>query len=311
MSGPAQPPVPPSAGDAAVSPSTPFGQPTGLPNPRVGRLAQPGMGPEPGTDGRPTQAQTEPGDARHLLISNLTRNVTARLDLGDVLAATLSELRLLLRFGGGSIQLIDDDGWIRLAAADPAATDELFDVRIPLDSTVAGRIVLSERPVYLPDLDADHTLPAAPPKANLSPGGVRSYFGVPLLAEGHAIGVLQIDSPDADAWDDTERMLVVCVAPVVAAAIQNARSQARVTAMQVNNRRIIDRWRTIVELLETDVDASLTVLVEMAEYVPSMRDEVDRLTAGIARLRAVAAVAESRERTTGSVDLRSPQQTRS
>jgi GAF domain-containing protein len=269
------------------------------------------MGPDLGTDGRPTRALTEPGDARHLLISNLTRNVTARLDLGDVLTATLGELRLLLRFGGGSIQLVDDDGWIRLAAADPAAADELFDVRIPLDSTVAGRIVLTERPVYLPDLDADHTLPAAPPKANLSPGGVRSYFGVPLLAEGHAIGVLQIDSPEPEAWDDTERMLVVCVAPVVAAAIQNARSQARVAAMQVNNRRIIDRWRTIVQLLETDVDASLKGLVEMAEYVPSMRDEVDRLTAGIARVRAVAADAESRERTAASVDLRAPQETRS
>jgi GAF domain-containing protein len=246
-------------------------------------------------------AAKRPLDARHELISSLARTVTGRLDLADVLAATLSELRTLISFTGGSIQLVDDEGWIRLAAADPAAADELFDVRIPLDSTVAGRIVLTERPVYLPDIHAVDTLASPPPKANLTPDGVRSYFGVPLLAEGRAIGVLQLDSNQPAAWDDTERMLVVCVAPVVAAAIQNARAQARVIATQSTAHRIIERWRVLTQLLEGDVDVSLRGLVEMAEYVPAMRDEVDRLTAAIACVRAVAANAEP-----SSVDLRQP-----
>src|SRR3954468_15621312 len=142
-----------------------------------------------------------PLDARHELISSLARTVTGRLDLADVLAATLTELRTLIAFTGGSIQLVDDEGWIRLAAADPAAADELFDVRIPLDSTVAGRIVLTERPIYLPDIHAIDALPPPPPKASLSPDGVRSYCGVPLLAEGRAIGVLQLDSNQPAAWD--------------------------------------------------------------------------------------------------------------
>src|SRR3954467_12442849 len=165
----------------------------------------------------------------HELLTTLARNVTARLDLADVLAATFAELRKLVTFTGGSIQLVDDEGWIRFAATDPVAARELFEARIPLDSTVAGRIVLTERPVYLPDILSEG-LNAPPPKANLSPDGVRSYFGVPLLAEGRALGVLQIDSTQTNAWDETDRMLIVCVAPLVAAAIQNARAQARVNA---------------------------------------------------------------------------------
>jgi GAF domain-containing protein len=246
---------------------------------------------------------------RHELISALARNVTARLDLADVLSATLAELRTLLPFGGGSIQLVDDDGWIRLAATDPAGPDDLFDVRIPLESTVAGRIVLTERPVYLPDIHAEEVLTTPPPRKNLSPNGVRSYFGVPLLAEGRAIGVLQVDSPEPAAWDEMERMLVVCIAPIVAAAIQNARSHARVNAMQRNTKRIVERWRVISQLLETDVDTSLRGLVEMSESEPSLRDQVDRLTIGIACVRAVAS-AEHDIPSSAAVDLRSAHPTR-
>jgi signal transduction protein with GAF and PtsI domain len=162
----------------------------------------------------------------------------------------------------------------------------------------------------LPDILTDERVAAPPPKENLSPKGVRSYFGAPLLAEGRAIGVLQIDSPELAAWDDTERMLIVCVAPIVAAAIQNARAQARVNSMKANNDRIVERWRTITRLLETDVDASLRGLVELAEYVPSMRAEVDRLTAGIACVRAVAAAADNDGSSDVSVDLRAPHPTR-
>jgi GAF domain-containing protein len=216
---------------------------------------------------------------------------------------------VLVQFGGGSIQLVDDDGWIRLAAADPAANADLFDVRIPLDSTVAGRIVLTERPMYLPDIQAEVTITSPPPKTNLSPQGVRSYFGVPLLAEGRALGVLQIDSPEPDAWGEMERMLVVCVAPIVAAAIQNARAHARVLAMQRNTRRIVERWHVLTQLLENDVDVSLRGLVELAESDPSLRDEVDRLTACIACLRAVAS-AEHDESSRVAVDLRAAEKTR-
>ena len=278
----------------------------GLPTPRFAfRRTQPAAAPP----ASPPKPEPRAPEARYELIGALARNVTARLDLGDVLATTFAELRALVRFGGGSIQLVDDEGWIRLAAADPAANEDLYDIRIPLDSTVAGRIVLTERPVYLPDIHADETITNPPPKSNLSPVGVRSYFGVPLLAEGRAVGVLQIDSPDPDAWDETERMLLACVAPIVAAAIQNARAHARVAAMRRNTQRIVERWHLLTQLLETDVDSSLRGLVDLTAEVPSLRDEVDRLTACIACVRAVVA-AEHDESSRIHVDLRAAEKSR-
>jgi GAF domain-containing protein len=175
------------------------------------------------------------------LLLQLSRRVTARHDLDDVLAETLRALRPMVPFGGGSIQLLDDEGWIRMAAAEPAAPDHVMDQRVPLGGSVGGRVILTEQPVYLPDLDVD-VLPDRRKKAVTS--GVRSYFGVPLVADGHAIGLLQIDSAEPHAWSDEQRALLMSVAPVVAAAIQNARAHVRAAAADAHashaDRRLLE-----------------------------------------------------------------------
>jgi GAF domain-containing protein len=164
---------------------------------------------------------------RFALVLRLTREVTSRHDLHDVLTATLRCLRPLVSFGGGSIQLVDDEGWIQMAAADPVAPPHVLAQRVPLGTSVAGRIVLTEKPVYLPDVQ---TPDAAAGGAKAVAVGVRSYFGIPLLADGAAIGVLQVDSPEPDAWTAQDRELFLAVAPIVASSIQNARSHARAEA---------------------------------------------------------------------------------
>src|SRR4051794_35337526 len=100
----------PRPGSPAESPPGPRpGRGAGLPNPRPG-VANGDLGPDDADVDRGADA----AEARHELITSLARNVTARHDLRDVLATTLAELRGLVRFGGASIQLVDDDGWIRL-----------------------------------------------------------------------------------------------------------------------------------------------------------------------------------------------------
>jgi phosphoserine phosphatase RsbU/P len=165
------------------------------------------------------------GAARSELLLKLARQVTGRHDLEDVLGEVFRCLRPMVAFGGGSIQLLDDDGWIQMAAADPVAPAHVMAQRIPLGASVAGRVILTEQPVYLPDV-AEH-LQGSDQKTAVSTD-VRSYFGVPLIADGRAVGVMQIDSPTADAWTMDERAAVLAAAPSVSAAIQNARAQARV-----------------------------------------------------------------------------------
>lgn len=179
------------------------------------------------------------------LLLRLTRQITSRHDLDDVLAEVFRCLRPVVAFGGGSIQLLDDEGWIRMAAIEPPAPAHVLAQRAPLGGSVGGRVILTESPVYLPDVDPRTTSPA-----HRITSGIRSYFGVPLVADGRAIGLLQIDSPQPDAWTDQERAIFVIVAPVIAAAIQNARAHAREAAarqrMESTERRLAEIQRLVV-----------------------------------------------------------------
>jgi GAF domain-containing protein len=186
------------------------------------------------------------------LLVTLARRITARHDLDDVLAETFRCLRPLVPFGGGSIQLVDDEGWIQMAAADPAAPDHVMAHRVPLGGSVAGRVILTEHPVYLPDLDNDDR----PRSRAAVSGGVRSYFAVPLIADGKAIGVLQVDSATPSAWTDAQRLVFVSVAPVVAAAIQNARAHARAASARIQARSA-DRKLAEARALATTIRACL------------------------------------------------------
>jgi len=165
------------------------------------------------------------------LLLRLARQVTGRHDLDDVLGEVFRCLRPLVDFGGGSIQLLDEDGWIQMAACDPVAPPHVMSQRIPLGSSVAGRVILTEHPVYLPNVEQEAEASVSRPGRRVS-AGVRSYFAVPLVADGRAIGVLQVDSSKLDAWSDVERATFLTAAPVVAAAIQNARAQVRVSSAQ-------------------------------------------------------------------------------
>jgi len=186
------------------------------------------------------------------LLLTLTRRITARHDLDDVLAETFRCLRPLVLFGGGSIQLVDDEGWIQMAAADPAAPDHVMAHRVPLGGSVAGRVILTESPIYLPDLENDDR----PRSRSAVSTGVRSYFAVPLIADGQAIGVLQVDSATPSAWTDAQRLVFVSVAPVVAAAIQNARAHARAASARIQARSA-DRKLAEARALTTTIRACL------------------------------------------------------
>jgi GAF domain-containing protein len=246
-----------------------------------------------GSDSEPAPHTTA---ERLRLVSGLARLVTARHDLSDVLSATLSGVRQLVEFGGGSIQLLDDEGWIRLAAADPTPTEEVLSLRIPLGSSIGGRVILTERPIYLPDVLAEPMVArgqdddmAPPLPSRVSPGGVRSYYGVPLLADGRAIGLLQIDAPEADAWHEEDRLLLLAVAPVVSAAIQNARAYARVAVLTANRRRESERQGLIARIVDTDIDSAIAALVALSDDNPLIRGQVDQLTVAVARIRGALA----------------------
>jgi signal transduction histidine kinase len=227
---------------------------------------------------------------RYRLILDLAREVTAQRDLAAVLDATFVALRQLLDFGGGSIALVGDDGWISFAATDPPATAEAMAAKIRVGDGVSGRIAETGEPVYIADIT---THPDVTPerRARSVSAGVVAYFGVPLVTEGHPIGVLQIDSPVPDAWSDDDRVLLLSFTPIVAAAVQNARLYSREQAALHRLQELDQRQRDFVAMVSHELRTPLTAVMGYADTILCHHDalEHDAVVALVERTRGAAA----------------------
>jgi EAL domain-containing protein (putative c-di-GMP-specific phosphodiesterase class I)/GGDEF domain-containing protein len=150
-------------------------------------------------------------------VTDLARALSdAPRDPASLFRITVELLRRSIDFDGGSLQLLGSDG-VRLVAADPPPPPEAFAARLPPGQGVAGTVLTTGRPVYLPDILAS---PAVPTRRRAISGGVRSYLAVPLFDRGQAIGVLQVDSSHVDAFGSADRLQLAATAPLLAATLR-------------------------------------------------------------------------------------------
>lgn len=155
------------------------------------------------------------------LLARVAREIGPALELGGVLSTVLDSMRSLVEFRGGTIQLIDDRG-VYIAAADPAASDEVLQSRVPVGTGLSGRVISTGQTMYSPDLQRDGRVdPVQARKGSNAP--TRSYLAVPLVVLGSTIGVLQIDSNEVDAFDEDDIAVLEGLAVQVAGSIESAR----------------------------------------------------------------------------------------
>lgn len=208
------------------------------------------------------------------LLLDLSREVTGSLDLQEVLDKSLSALRKLIDFGGGAIQLIDD-GALVAAATDPPASEDAKNLRIPVGQGVSGTIAKTCEPIYIPDITIDPRVHWRGRTDGVS-GGVRSYFGAPLIMRGQAIGVVQIDAPRVDAFTQESRALVLAFLPTIAAAVQNAQTYEH-EQQTVRELREAERLHTdFLAVVSHELRTPLTSLSGFASLLAERVDSLDR-----------------------------------
>jgi signal transduction histidine kinase len=103
---------------------------------------------------------------------------------------------------------------------------------------------------------------------------VIAWFGAPLVTEGRVIGVLQIDSPVADAWSEEDRLLLLSFTPIVAAAVQNARLYAREQAAVQRLQDLDQRHRDFVAMVSHELRTPLTTILGYSETILDHSDQL-------------------------------------
>jgi len=221
-------------------------------------------------------------EAEGQLLLELASSISGTLDLQEVLDKSLAALRRLISFNGGAIQLIEDDHLVA-AATDPPISDEARTVRIPVGVGVSGSIAASGVAEYLPDILLDERIPEHARQHGVS-GGVRSYFGVPLIMKGKPIGVLQVDSTRVDDFSARERALVLAFTPTITAAVQNAKlfEAERNVAQQLLEADQLKR--DFIAVVSHELRTPLTIMLglssTMVEFAGSLEPEQIREYAG-------------------------------
>jgi signal transduction histidine kinase len=170
----------------------------------------------------------------HRRLQIVTDAALTHLDLDDLLGELLVRIRSVLSADTSAILLVDEATAELVARAAVGLEEEVEQgVRIPIGRGFAGRVVAERRPVIIPDVDtADIYNPILREK------GIKSLLGVPLVVEGHPIGVLHVGTLQPREFTENDVNLLQLVADRAALAIEHARAydaerRARVRLEQI------------------------------------------------------------------------------
>src|SRR3989440_3070075 len=132
-----------------------------------------------------------PADAERLRrLQLLTDAALSSLELDELLAAVLDRARAVLDADTCAVLMLDDARNELVARAAVGIEEEVEQgVRIPVGRGFAGRIAAERVAIYIADVDhADILNPILRAK------GISSLLGIPLIVEGHLIGLLRVRS---------------------------------------------------------------------------------------------------------------------
>jgi PAS domain S-box-containing protein len=206
-----------------------------------------------------------------LLLSRTLQEIgmllTSEMGMEEVLEQILDLLHRVVQFDSASIQMIDADQSLYLAAGRGLPDFE----RARLAIQEHGEQMLSKR---LKTLQVD-VLPdtSAAPSWIVVPGFeyIRSWVGAPLLVRGTLIGVLNIDSQTPGAYDQETGETVMAFASQAAIVIENARLFDAERAARERAEVLREATQVIASTLSLDqvIEALLEQLARILPYATS------------------------------------------
>ena len=155
-------------------------------------------------------------------LAEIGRDVTAVLDLDELFARIAQLTKRLIDYRTLGILLLNDRDELEMKLA--VQYGEKVEVpRVPLGEGLVGYAALHKEPVLVADVSQD------PRYIRLVPD-VRSELVIPLLHKDRCIGVVDLESPELDAFSKRDVEILTLLASQAAIAIENARLYEEVRA---------------------------------------------------------------------------------
>ncbi|MGH2348839.1 MAG: SpoIIE family protein phosphatase [bacterium] len=199
------------------------------------------------------------------LMNTIAAAAAGEHDLHRILAATLEHLGRGIRFTGGSIALVESDDLVIEAASGPFAQHALGQ-RMHRGRGRSWQVVEDAKPFMSDDVVAGGMKATTP---------LRSFLAVPLIWQGRAFGLMEVDSTDPGAFGPGDLRLLERVATILSGPIQLAQryaAEARALAEAELSRWRISLLAEAGRVLAGSLDYE-TTLVNVAHLaVPGLAD---------------------------------------
>ncbi|MEM1125950.1 MAG: ATP-binding protein [Bacteroidota bacterium] len=169
-----------------------------------------------------TPLSTPSGDAHVRLLLSISSKLNSTLDLDRLLTFIIESAARALDCEAASVLLFDPaTEQLRFAAATGSNPQQIAQIPVPLEGSIAGRIFTEETTVIVQDVrhapdhfeDVDEEVEFV----------TRSLLGVPLGIEGTVTGVLEVLNKRHGPFTKVDEELLTMIASQAALALRNAR----------------------------------------------------------------------------------------
>ncbi|HKZ54069.1 MAG TPA: GAF domain-containing protein [Anaerolineales bacterium] len=201
-------------------------------------------------------------------LQEIARVISATLDPAQVFPQVLRQLERVVAFDSASIFVLEEDRLRLVAARGFADNESLVGLTIPVSQdNPTGRVLAARQPIVIGNAQEEPGWMADPPLPEES-RLIRGWIGAPLLVRERAVGVLNTDSHQLDAYGPSEAEVVFAFAHQAATAVANAQlfaeSQRQMRAMVAlaETARVITASLDVDEVLQrilTQTTSSLEV----------------------------------------------------
>lgn len=150
-------------------------------------------------------------------LAEIGEEINASLNLDRVLAKIAATIKRLIDYEIFSVMLLDRETQnlaIRFAIGHSREVVDHW--RIPVGQGITGVAAATREPVRVADVHSD-------PRYIAAIDSVRSELAVPLVLRGQVIGVLDLQSREADSFTQEQQAILALLASRLAVAIENAR----------------------------------------------------------------------------------------
>jgi sigma-B regulation protein RsbU (phosphoserine phosphatase) len=155
------------------------------------------------------------------LVIEVSEQLNSTLDLDELLGRIAEIVKTAIDYEVFAIFLLNEKTQELRVGFNIGHPRELIrDLRIKVGEGIVGRAAQTRRPVLVNDVKNDSGyIPSLP--------AIRSEMAVPLLFKGRLIGVIDLESPQPDFFNDSHVSLLAFLANPMALAIENARLYRR------------------------------------------------------------------------------------